>query len=172
MTRVTAYGTQTTTSGWWIFKSTTVSAISETVKDDTAESKYGIIEKCIQVDGDTTSADLKKKAQAELDNYRQSVEPVMTLTAYDRKDGGEDVERLGFLKKTRIISSPHELDQWLVCVKLTLPLDSLDNKVFSFGLTPEKLTKQQQVKSVEEKTKDVISAIISILNQWLGLLKS
>lgn len=30
----------------------------------------------------------------------------MTLTAYDRRDGGEDVQRLGFLKKTRIISSP------------------------------------------------------------------
>ena len=141
VTRVTAYGTQTTTSGWWIFKTTTVSAIS-------------------------------KKAQEELDNYRQSVEPVMTLTAYDRRDGGEDVQRLGFLKKTRIISSPHELDQWLVCVKLTLPLDSLDNKVFSFGLTPEKLTKQQQVEAVKEKIQSVMDAIISFLNQWLGLNQS
>ena len=168
VTRVTAYGTQTTTSGWWIFKTTTVSAISETVRDEAAEAKYGIIEKCIQVDGNVTSADLKKKAQEELDNYRQSVEPVMTLTAYDRRDGGEDVQRLGFLKKTRIISSPHELDQWLVCVKLTLPLDSLDNKVFSFGLTPEKLTKQQQVEAVKEKIQSVMDAIISFLNQWLG----
>lgn len=172
VTRVTAYGTQTTTSGWWIFKTTTVSAISETVRDEAAESKYGIIEKCIQVDGNVTSADLKKKAQEELDNYRQSVEPVMTLTAYDRRDGGEDVQRLGFLKKTRIISSPHELDQWLVCVKLTLPLDSLDNKVFSFGLTPEKLTKQQQVEAVKEKIQSVMDAIISFLNQWLGLNQS
>lgn len=172
VTRVTAYGTQTTTSGWWIFKTTTVSAISETVRDEAAEAKYGIIEKCIQVDGNVTSADLKKKAQEELDNYRQSVEPVMTLTAYDRRDGGEDVQRLGFLKKTRIISSPHELDQWLVCVKLTLPLDSLDNKVFSFGLTPEKLTKQQQVEAVKEKIQSVMDAIISFLNQWLGLNQS
>lgn len=172
VTRVTAYGTQTTTSGWWIFKTTTVSAISETVRDEAAEAKYGIIEKCIQVDGNVTSADLKKKAQEELDNYRQSVEPVMTLMAYDRRDGGEDVQRLGFLKKTRIISSPHELDQWLVCVKLTLPLDSLDNKVFSFGLTPEKLTKQQQVEAVKEKIQSVMDAIISFLNQWLGLNQS
>lgn len=172
VTRVTAYGTQTTTSGWWIFKTTTVSAISETVRDEAAEGKYGIIEKCIQVDGNATSADLKKKAQEELDNYRHSVEPVMTLTAYDRRDGGEDVQRLGFLKKTRIISSPHELDQWLVCVKLTLPLDSLDNKVFSFGLTPEKLTKQQQVEAVKEKIQSVMDAIISFLNQWLGLNQS
>lgn len=54
VTRVTAYGTQTTTSGWWIFKTTTVSAISETVRDEAAEAKYGIIEKCIQIDGTPT----------------------------------------------------------------------------------------------------------------------
>lgn len=57
-------------------------------------------------------------------------------------------------------------------MKLTLPLDSLNNKVFSFGLTPEKLTKQQLVEAVKEKIQSVMDAIISFLNQWLGLNQS
>ena len=113
VTRVTAYGTQTTTSGWWIFKTTTVSAISETVRDEAAEAKYGIIEKCIQVDGNTNNDNLRKEAQTELKGYKQNIEPVMTLTAYDRVDSGESNDRLGFLIKTHIISSPHEIDKWL-----------------------------------------------------------
>lgn len=137
---MTAYGTQTTTSGWWIFKTTTMSAISETVRDEAAEAKYGIIEKCIQVDGNTNNDNLRKEAQTELKGYKQNIEPVMTLTAYDRVDSGESNDRLGFLIKTHIISSPHEIDKWLVCTKLKLPLDAPNEKQFTFGLTPEKLT--------------------------------
>lgn len=172
VTRVTAYGTQTTTSGWWIFKTTTVSAISETVRDEAAEAKYGIIEKCIQIDGNTNSDNLRKEAQTELKGYKQNIEPVMTLTAYDRVDSGESNDRLGFLIKTHIISSPHEIDKWLVCTKLKLPLDAPNEKQFTFGLTPEKLTKQQVQKQAMDSVWTIAQAIISFLNQLLGNLSS
>lgn len=172
VTRVTAYGTQTTTSGWWIFKTTTVSAISETVRDEAAEAKYGIIEKCIQVDGNTNNDNLRKEAQTELKGYKQNIEPVMTLTAYDRVDSGESNDRLGFLIKTHIISSPHEIDKWLVCTKLKLPLDAPNEKQFTFGLTPEKLTKQQVQKQAMDSVWTIAQAIISFLNQLLGSLSS
>lgn len=165
VTRVTAYGTQTTTSGWWIFKTTTVTAISQTAIDSDAEAKFGIIERCIQLDGSVDSATALKEAQTELKSYTQTVEPEMTLTAYDRVDSGESDDRLGFLKKTHIISSPHEIDKWLVCTKLKLPLDAPNNKQFTFGLTPEKLTKQQVQASSVNVIQNTIRAIVSYLNQ-------
>ena len=150
----------------------TVSAISETVRDEAAEAKYGIIEKCIQVDGNTNSDNLRKEAQTELKGYKQNIEPVMTLTAYDRVDSGESNDRLGFLIKTHIISSPHEIDKWLVCTKLKLPLDAPNEKQFTFGLTPEKLTKQQVQKQAMDSVWTIAQAIISFLNQLLGNLSS
>lgn len=149
-----------------------MSAISETVRDEAAEAKYGIIEKCIQIDGNTNNDNLRKEAQTELKGYKQNIEPVMTLTAYDRVDSGESNDRLGFLIKTHIISSPHEIDKWLVCTKLKLPLDAPNEKQFTFGLTPEKLTKQQVQKQAMDSVWTIAQAIISFLNQLLGNLSS
>ena len=55
---------------------------------------------------------------------------------------------------------------------LKLPLDAPNEKQFTFGLTPEKLTKQQVQKQAMDSVWTIAQAIISFLNQLLGSLSS
>lgn len=140
---VTAHGTETVKHGWWIFKKTSYNTISSTVKDDKSIAKYGLRSRHIYVDGKTsTTSSLNSTASAELKKYKQDAEPTLTIKAFDRKDVGEKVEKLGCLLRTHILSKPHSFDLWMVCAKARLPLDAPDNKEFTFGLTSASLSKR------------------------------
>lgn len=152
VTRIIAYGTNTTTEGWWIFKKTSITAINASYIDEEAEAKYGRVEKMIAVDGNSTYESLEQAAKEELATYSQTLEPTMSLRAFDRKDAGENVQRLGYLKRTHIISEPHGIDNWLVCTKASITLAEPDNKRYEFGLPPEKLTRQQNTNSVRQQS--------------------
>ena len=56
---------------------------------------------------------------------------------------------------------PHEMDRWMICTKLKLPLDSTDNKQFTFGLTSKKLSKRVDA---------ITSAINNVKNALFGLV--
>ena len=62
------------------------------------------------------------------------------INAGDLVDAGVDVDRLAFLKKTRVKSEPHGIDDWVLCTKEVIPLDALDQKKFTFGDTAENIT--------------------------------
>lgn len=85
----------------------------------------------------------------------------MTVKAFDRRDTGENVGKLGFLLRTHILSQPHEMDRWMICTKLKLPLDSPDSKQFTFGLTSKKLSKRVDA---------ITSAINNVKNALFGLI--
>ena len=91
-----------------------------------------------------------KKALA---TYKQTIEKTVQVEAFDLCDAGVSTDHLGFLKKTRIIATPHGIDEWMVCTKEILPLDKPDQKKFTFGRPPEKLTKQQ--KKIQEQALEI-----------------
>nr|DAT69836.1 MAG TPA: endopeptidase tail [Caudoviricetes sp.] len=139
-----AYGSNTTTSGWWIWASSTTSFISSYMyTDDASINKYDRMGACALKDGNATKDELNQLAQKELGTYDHDVTPTVTVKAFDLCDTGQATDHLGFLKKTRIVSEPHGIDEWMVCTKAVLPLDKPDQKEFTFGRTPEKLTSQQ-----------------------------
>lgn len=129
VTRVIAVGYQK--KGWWIFKST--KTIQEQADDRAAQSFYGIITRVIVIDGKSiTRQKLLDAANEELRKnlrYYDGIE----VSAIDLRDAGINTERLGWMKKTHILSKPHGLDTWLVLTKVVEPLDAPDKKKFTFG---------------------------------------
>lgn len=163
---VTAHGTETVKHGWWIFKKTSYNTISSTVKDDKSIAKYGLRSRHIYVDGKTsTTSSLNSTASAELKKYKQDAEPTLTIKAFDRKDVGEKVEKLGCLLRTHILSKPHSFDLWMVCAKARLPLDAPDNKEFTFGLTSASLSKRTSgLTAMAQILQDTVKGTVSYLN--------
>lgn len=165
-TRITAYGSKTESHGWWIWKKYSTSVIVAVAKNDEAESKYGVVEKIVTVDGDTTEASLQETADKQLKEYKQDVEPSLMIEAFDYKDTGRDLDRLQFLKKTHVVSEPHGIDGWYVCTKTALTLDAPDNKRYEYGLPPRKLTDQQNANTTSQKTiKNQLRGVLSWLNK-------
>lgn len=159
---VTAHGISTVKKGWWIFSRTSYETITATAQNTLSIAAYGLCSRHIYVDGKKSTADsLKKAAQEQLDDYKQVIEPTLTVKAFDRRDAGENVGKLGFLLRTHILSQPHEMDRWMICTKLKLPLDSPDNKQFTFGLTSKKLSKRVDT---------ITSAINNVKNALFGLI--
>ena len=159
---VTAHGISTVKKGWWIFSRTSYETITATAQNTLSIAAYGLCSRHIYVDGKKSTADsLKKAAQEQLDDYKQVIEPTLTVKAFDRRDAGENVGKLGFLLRTHILSQPHEMDRWMICTKLKLPLDSPDNKQFTFGLTSKKLSKRVDA---------ITSAINNVKNALFGLI--
>ena len=163
---VTAHGTETVKHGWWIFKKTSYNTISSTAKDDKSIAKYGLRSRHIYVDGKTsTTSSLNSTAYAELKKYKQDAEPTLTIKAFDRKDVGEKVEKLGHLLRTHILSKPHSFDLWMVCTKVRLPLDAPDNKEFTFGLTSASLSKRTSgLTAMAQMLQDTVKGAVSYLN--------
>ena len=129
VTRVIAVGYQK--KGWWIFKST--KTIQETANDRAAQSVYGIITRVIVIDGKSiTRQKLLDAANEELSKNLRYLDG-MEISAVDLRDAGIDTERLGWMKKTHVLSKPHGLDTWLVLTKVVEPLDAPDKKKFTFG---------------------------------------
>ncbi len=138
---VTAWWTKTVKKGWWIFKTATSERNSYTVTSDRWPKGVPLVEKAITLSGDNiTEAEAKKKAEEELANYDHEIEPELTVKAFDQVDAGVATDRIGFLKKTHILSKPHGIDLHLVCTEESLPLAEPDNKTFTYGLPPKKLT--------------------------------
>lgn len=130
VTRVIAVGYKS--KGWWIFKST--KTISQTTSDYEAQKVYGIITKVIVLDGKaSTNQKLLDAANEELRRCQQRYLEGIEVSAVDLHDAGIDVERLGWMKKTRVISKPHGLDTLLLLSKVVEPLDAPQKKRFTFG---------------------------------------
>lgn len=130
VTQVIAVGYKS--KGWWIFKST--KTISREANDYEAQEVYGIITKVIVLDGKaSTNQKLLDAANEELRRCQQRYLEGIEVSAVDLHDAGIDVERLGWMKKTRVISKPHGLDTLLLLSKVVEPLDAPQKKRFTFG---------------------------------------
>lgn len=130
VTQVIAVGYKS--KGWWIFKST--KTISQTASDYEAQKVYGVITKVIVLDGKaSTNQKLLDAANEELRRCQQRYLEGIEVSAVDLHDAGIDVERLGWMKKTRVISKPHGLDTLLLLSKVVEPLDAPQKKRFTFG---------------------------------------
>lgn len=162
---VSVNGIATKTKGWWIFKKTTTEYVSGSARDEESQKRYGLFIKQLYTDQAVTNEACQKLAEEELDTYDHFAIPELNIHAYDRADAGVVTDRLGFLKKTEVISAPHDVDGWYLCTKVVLPLAKLDEKEFTYGVPPVKLTKQQnQMKIAQNATTSITRGIVSHLN--------
>ena len=161
--RVTYYGYQTT--GWWIFAHT--DKISVTVEDEESVRIYGPIERCYVADGTaSTTESLTKAAKEKLNELKLKMDYSFEISALDLRDAGVDTMRLGFMKRAQILSWPHELSQWALCTKLSIPLDKLDEKKFTFGSASETLSgKQATGTGAAKRAVDTLRSVVSYINR-------
>lgn len=161
--RVTYYGYAT--KGWWIFATT--DRISVTVEDADSVKLYGPIERCYVADGTaSTKESLTKAAKEKLNELKLKMDYSFEINALDLRDAGVDAMRLGFLKRARVLSWAHDLNQWALCTKLSIPLDALDEKQFTFGSASESLTGQQATGTGNAKRAvDTLRSVVSYINR-------
>lgn len=139
---IEGHGTVSGEAGWWIWKQTVTLPLRKVAANISHSARYGYRNRHIAA-GDRTGDALQKRVDAEFSEKFRSPAPTITVKAFDLCDTGQATDHLGFLRKTRIVSAPHGIDEWMVCTKAVLPLDKPDQKEFTFGRTPEKLTSQQ-----------------------------
>lgn len=161
--RVTYYGYET--KGWWIFAHT--DKISVTVEDAKSVEIYGPIERCYVADGTaSTEESLKKAAKKKLDELKLKMDYSFEISALDLRDAGVDVMRLGFMKRAQILSWPHELNQVALCTKLSIPLEKLDEKRFTFGSASETLSGQQATGTgAAKRAVETLRSVVSYINR-------
>lgn len=161
--RVTYYGYET--KGWWIFSHT--DKISVTVADVKSIEIYGPIERCYVADGTASTKDsLTKAAREKLNELKLKMDYSFEISALDLRDAGVDVMRLGFMKRAQILSWPHELNQWALCTKLSIPLDKLDEKKFTFGSASETLSGQQATGTgAAKRAVETLRSVVSYINR-------
>lgn len=160
---VTYHGYET--KGWWIFSHT--DKISVTVKDAKSVEIYGPIERCYVADGTaSTEESLRKAAKKKLDELKLKMDYSFEISALDLRDAGVDVMRLGFMKRAQILSWPHELNQYALCTKLSIPLERLDEKKFTFGSASETLSGQQATGTgVVKRAVDTLRSVVNYINR-------
>lgn len=161
--RVTYHGYET--KGWWIFSHT--DKISVTVEDAKSVEIYGPIERCYVADGTaSTEESLKRAAKKKLDELKLKMDYSFEISALDLRDAGVDVMRLGFMKRAQILSWPHELNQYALCTKLSIPLERLDEKKFTFGSASETLSGQQATGTgVAKRAVDTLRSVVNYINR-------
>lgn len=161
--RVTYHGYET--KGWWIFSHT--DKISVTVEDAKSVEIYGPIEQCYVADGTaSTEESLKMAAKKKLDELKLKIDYSFEISALDLRDAGVDVMRLGFMKRAQILSWPHELNQYALCTKLSIPLERLDEKKFTFGSASETLSGQQATGTgAAKRAVDTLRSVVNYINR-------
>ena len=127
------------TTGWLFFTST--QQISVTLNYDESIARYGRCQRIIVVEGtSSTQPSLEKRGREELEKYKEQFIASIEINAADLNDVGVDCDRLGFMKKTAIISAAHGLSDWVLCSKEVIPLDAPEDKKFTFGATTSRLS--------------------------------
>lgn len=162
---VSVASTNTTTSGWWIWKKTYTNLVSGTALDEASQKKYGVFRKIVIADAPQTEASCNTLAAQELAKYDHFSVPSVTAKGIDLVDAGAASDRLRFMKKTHVISAPHGVDGWYVCSKAVIPLDRPDEKVYTFGSPPVKLTdSQNQLEAAQKVTSSLTRGLVASAN--------
>lgn len=161
--QVTYHGYET--KGWWIFSHT--DKISVTVEDAKSVEIYGPIERCYVADGTaSTEESLTKAAKEKLNELKLKMDYSFEIGALDLRDAGVNVMRLGFMKRAQILSWPHELNQYALCTKLSIPLERLDEKKFTFGSASETLSGQQATGTgAAKRAVDTLRSVVNYINR-------
>lgn len=160
--RIKVYGYETT--GWWFWKKT--APIVETVSDSDSIAKYGVVERSLFVEGTKSTRDeLRRRGLKKLKEMSAGIAGSIEIGALDLRDIGADVNRLGFMKKARILSEEHGIDQWELCTRLEIPLNDPAGKTFTFGETMEAISMlQAEESSAARRALSSVESIIGYIN--------
>jgi hypothetical protein len=133
---------------------------------DAGVAKYGIRAEKVSYDSVTTAQGLLDAACADLSTASDVVES-LSISAVDLSHVDHTVGPIGLLDWVRVISPPHGVDQYILCLKVAIDIDDPTQTKYTLGATLPTLTnsnvirereQRQQIASVIESVKPVDAA--------------
>lgn len=112
------------------------------ISNQTAVDLFGRIWATNTWDNISNAEKLKQKAEEYLEN-NISMSVQLTAKAVDLNLVDVDTERLRLGDSVRVVSTPHNLDTWFLCSRVTLDLVSAGKSEYTFGYAFGALTDQQ-----------------------------
>ena len=103
---------------------------SEVIYDEEAVKKYGRITKVIEWGDVTEPENLLKKSKEQLDYYKVSSMSI-ELSVFDLHLLHVSIQSIRVGQKIRVISTPHNLDQYMIVQKITLDVDQPDKSTIT-----------------------------------------
>lgn len=112
------------------------------VRNEEAESLFGVVERSIVFEDVVTVESLKETAEEWLENnFAMNVS--ISIKALDLSILTDDVDAICCGSKVEIISDPHNIDMWMVCSALTLNILAPADSDYTFGSGFDCLSDQQ-----------------------------
>ena len=143
-----------------------MSKVGDRIQYDAGVMKYGLIEKKVSYDSASTLQGLVNAACADLSSASSVVES-LSISAVDLSHIDSSLRPIGLLDWVRVISPPHGVDQYILCLKVAIDIDDPTQTKYTLGATLPTLTnsnvirereQRQQIASVIESVKPVDAA--------------
>lgn len=125
---------------------------SECIYDEEAVAEYGFITKVIEWGDVKEPENLLKKAKEQL-NYYKSANLSIELSVFDLHLLNVDIQSIRVGQKIRVISSPHNLDLYMIVQKVNLDIDQADKSTITL-VTEERSAVDVNKGSISNKTTD------------------
>lgn len=100
-------------------------------------NKYGWIEKRLDYPNINVPAGLKAVAQRYINSLRFDSYTI-EVTAFDLHMLDVNTDDFNLLDRVRIVSRPHNTDEWLPITKMVIPFENPERQTFTFGRTIQK----------------------------------
>lgn len=135
---------------------------SECIYDEEAVKEYGYITKVIEWGDVKEPENLLKKAKEQLEYYKSS-STSLELSVFDLHLLDVNIDSLRVGQKIRVISTPHNLDQYMIVQKISLDIDQADNSKVTL-VTEERSAVDVNSGSISNKTNTTDKNISSTQN--------
>jgi hypothetical protein len=143
-----------------------MSKVGDRIQYDAGVMKYGLIEKKVSYDSASTLQGLVNAACADLSSASSVVES-LSISAVDLSHIDSSLRPIGLLDWVRVTSRPHDVDSYILCLKISIDINDPTQTSYTLGATLPTLTnsnvirereQRQQIASVIESVKPVDAA--------------
>jgi hypothetical protein len=127
-----------------------MSKVGDRIQYDEGVMKYGLIEKKVSYDSASTLQGLVNAACADLSSASSVVES-LSISAVDLSHIDSSLRPIGLLDWVRVISPPHGVDQYILCLKVAIDIDDPTQTKYTLGATLPTLTNSNVIRERETR---------------------
>lgn len=140
------------------------------LEDVAAVSQYGRIIQPVTFDNVNDPQELLEKAQEYQARMRENRS--VTVRAVDMKIVNPDIDSILLGDRVMLDSLPHDLNEYDICAKVVLLIDTPDQSEYTFGIPPDSLTDQvaSRIKQTN-KSVDNLKEWLTVTDEELQLAK-
>ena len=127
-----------------------MSKVGDRIQYDAGVMKYGLIEKKVSYDIASTLQGLVNAACADLSSASSVVES-LSISAVDLSHIDNSLEPIGLLDWVRVTSRPHNVDSYILCLKISIDINDPTQTKYTLGATLPTLTNSNVIREREQR---------------------